>query len=80
MTDSKRIGFYLRSATGDPESLKFQRRLLESALPRNGIDPDSCLIKIYCDATQSGLVEGPEFVRMKNDVINGEIDVVTVSA
>ena len=76
---SNRIGFYLRSATGNLTDLRRQRKLLENELVSRRFDFSTCPPEIYRDTHQSGLRPGPEFMRMCQDIAAGNIDVVMVS-
>ena len=79
MTNTIRIAFYLRSATGDLADLKRQFKTLKTEIVRRGFDPETSLIEVYRDTHQSGLRSGPEFERMTRDAKRGKIDVVMVS-
>ena len=79
MTNSKRIAFYLRSATGNLADLKRQLNTLNKAMLRRGFDPDAYLIEVYRDAHHSGLRPGLELERMSRDVKDGKINVIMVS-
>ena len=73
-----KIAFYLRSANGDANSLKRQKQKLETFISQKP-ELANTPVEIYTDEIQSGLRSGPEFLRMKQDIIDNKIDVVMVS-
>ena len=60
--------FYLRSATGDIDNLKRQKEKLETFISQRPELANSS-VEIYTDEIQSGLRPGPEFLRMKQDIM-----------
>tara|TARA_B110001454_G_scaffold155806_1_gene145096 strand:+ start:3549 stop:3968 length:420 start_codon:yes stop_codon:yes gene_type:complete len=77
ISDEYKVAFYLRSATGDSGDLQKQRRLLEQESTSFGVN--NAEISIYTDAHQSGKHDGPEFLRLKKDIIEGRINFVFIS-
>lgn len=77
ISDEYKVAFYLRSATGDSDDLQKQLKLLERESKRFGFDSNE--VSIYTDAHQSGLNDGPEFLRLKNDIAEGRINFVFIS-
>ena len=74
---SSRVAFYLRSATENLSDIQKQKRSLEKNLERFGLTNSK--ISIYSDIRQYGMEYGPEFLRMKNDILSGNINVVCVA-
>jgi DNA invertase Pin-like site-specific DNA recombinase len=79
MTKPIRIGFYLRSATGNLVGLRRQFKALIKELPTRGFNHESCIIEIFRDTHQSGMRAGPEFQRLLQDIRSGRVNVVMVS-
>lgn len=77
ISDQCKVAFYLRSATGDSGDLQKQRKLLDRESKRFGFDSNE--VSIYTDAQQSGLNDGPEFLRLKSDIAEGRINFVFIS-
>tara|TARA_B110001454_G_scaffold155807_1_gene145115 strand:+ start:3559 stop:3981 length:423 start_codon:yes stop_codon:yes gene_type:complete len=77
ISDQCKVAFYLRSATGDSGDLQKQRKLLERESKRFGFDSNE--VSIYIDPHQSGLNDGPEFLRLKSDIAKGRINFVFIS-
>lgn len=76
---NKYVAFYLRSATGNLEDLKRQRRILDKELGRRKADFADWPIEIYIDSRHSGMHPGPEFLRMSCDIKDGKVAVVMVT-
>jgi len=78
LSESKRIAFYIRSATGSLDDLVRQRRRLEKEFVKRKADFIGGSVEIYRDTHQSGLQPGPEFQRMCDDAAAGKIGVIMV--
>jgi|GEM_PF-2062634 DNA invertase Pin-like site-specific DNA recombinase len=74
---TSKVAFYLRSATENLSDIQKQNRSLQKNLERFGLT--NSRISIYCDVKQSGMDCGPEFLRLKNDILAGNVDVVCVA-
>jgi DNA invertase Pin-like site-specific DNA recombinase len=73
-----KVACYLRSANGDADSLKRQKQKLETFISQKPELVNSP-VETYTDEIQSGLRPGPEFLRMKQDIMDDKINVVMVS-
>jgi len=73
-----KLGMYIRSATGDQDSLQRQEKSLKAFIKRRP-DLRKRDFEIYVDECQSGFKPGLEFLRLQKDIRDGRVNVILVT-
>lgn len=77
--NSKRVAFYIRSATGNEANLQKQEKLLRHKFVRQEVDSTRSSVNIYTDRCSSGLRAGPDLLRLQVDIAAGASDLLALT-